>query len=43
MSEIMDLTDDDQDSSWAQAELDEQSMLSADPAYFEWLKQYEVQ
>jgi len=33
-------TDDYNDSSWHQAELDEQSLLSLDPGYFEFLEQF---
>lgn len=32
---------DQNDSTWAQAQLDEQRMLSEDPAYVEWLKTIE--
>lgn len=33
---------DQNDSTWHQAQLDEQQMLSADPAYVEWLKTIET-
>ena len=33
---------DQNDSTWAQAQMDEQRMLSEDPAYVEWLKTIET-
>lgn len=33
---------DQNDSTWAQAQMDEQRMLSEDPAYVEWLKHIET-